>query len=166
MIEATEIKKVKFNISEQGDKGVDQTVQQMKRLALMDIDNEEIVRLIQQNKGKNKFETVKNLFDWIVTNIKYENDPTAFELVRRPLVTLLHKKGDCDCMSTLLACCLKTLDIECYYKVIAWRRHEFTHVYVTAEVLSGVYKWIPLDPVIGTIGQQKNNVLRYKIYKV
>lgn len=154
----------RFTLSDIPDVAVDQTVAHMRRLAIMDAHSPEFKSLARKLRGKTKMETAKNMFDWVVKNIQYEHDPPEYEYITRPKALLQKRKEDCDGMATLLATLFKTVGIECYFKVIAWRIHNFTHVYLTAKLSNK--GWSPIDPVLKIFGQQKDGIKRHKIYKV
>lgn len=150
-----------YTLSDTADTAIDETVEHMYRLAKEECKSEVIQNLAKRNKGASQLQTIRNLFDWVVANIKYELDP-PIETIRYPSRTILDKKGDCDCMSTLLGSLFCALGIKYKIKVIAHRKHQYTHVYLMVD--TGLGFWIPIDPVLQIFGQEKGKIIRRKIY--
>jgi transglutaminase-like putative cysteine protease len=173
-----------------GDSAITQTLDHMIRLARRDARTPDVrtlaKKLASQCSGNDnvqrEFCKVKAAFDWVVENIDYKFDHehvTEWREVRNPNTTefLIAPKhqlgvltGDCDDMSMMLAALLGAMGFKVKYKVIAWRGHEFTHVYV--EVLmpnaQGEYRWFPMDAVAGKNGfaWEKSPVKRKKTVDV
>jgi hypothetical protein len=159
-----------------GDKGVDETVSHMRRLALRD-SSDRIIRACMQ-----EIRSARQAFDYIVKHVPYVSDPgrhvqidgwnfkvrddQEFLVAPKYLLGEGLTGGDCDDMATALASTLVSLGVRCWFKTIAWRRPEFTHVYCLAEVQPG--RIIPLDPVKGPggFGWEKTPILRYSTYPV
>lgn len=150
-----------YTLSDHGDTAIDETVEHMYRLAKAECKDPVIVALAEKNKGTTQLKTIRNLFNWVVANITYELDPPV-ETIRYPTRTILDKKGDCDCMSTLLGALFCALGIKYKIKVIAHRKHAYTHVYLMVD--SGLDFWIPIDPVLQIFGQEKGKIIRRKVY--
>ena len=45
---------------------------------------------------------LRNVFNFVMTYVKYETDSAFTEQLRTPLRTLSDQRGDCDCMSILI----------------------------------------------------------------
>jgi hypothetical protein len=58
--------------------------------------------LARKLRGRTDQETARNIFNWVVTNIKYNKDG-ANQIVRLPSGILRTKEGDCKSMSLLIA---------------------------------------------------------------
>lgn len=165
-----------------GDEGTDETVAYMARLARRDSQDPYTLRLVSKLKLDSLpiQEAIQKAFDWIVDNVPYVKDPgrnvcngsKCFkvdidqELVIAPVHFLSGRLvgGDCDCMSTLLVSILLSIGVRCWFKVLAWRRWEYTHVYVLCE-MPGV-GIVPLDPVAGYkgFGWERPTEIRSKMY--
>lgn len=175
-----------------GDEAIMETLSHMVRLTLRDAKTPDIRALTtkirrqaegSKSKGQDfyRLELAKGAFDWVVDNITYRFDHeavsdhvdvknpknTEFLIAPKHLVTVL--EGDCDDMSVMLASLLLALGFEVNFKVIAWRGHEYTHVY--CEVLLPTDegdRWVPMDPVAGKDGfaWEKAPVLRKHIEAV
>ncbi|MBN2664789.1 MAG: hypothetical protein JXR68_14160 [Bacteroidales bacterium] len=84
--------------------------------------------LAQDLKGQNDYETGFNIWSWVKNNIQYEEDSTKrekekgkdVERVRTPARTIADKKGDCDCMTTLVCALLIENDINPFAKIVAY----------------------------------------------
>lgn len=173
-----------------GDEAVMKTLQHMKRLARRDAKTpdvgvlaEKIEREAAEHKdpARYRIELIKGAFTWVVDNITYQYDhehvlehhdtdePKNTEFLIAPVHLVGIGRGDCDDMSTMLASLLLRLGFKVKFKVIAHRRHAYTHVYV--EVLAPTDKgerWIPMDPVMGMKGfaNEKPDIIRKTTFNV
>lgn len=148
-----------------GDKGIDETVKFMWALALRDAKHPEIKAIVDENRGNSDAETAKNLFDYVWKNVPYVSDPPGREQVTAPIHLINGNKvgEDCDGMVTLLISLLTAANIDSHVKVIAWRRHDYTHVIAGFKDGS---TWYPLDPTGKSSGwkNQLQKEIRSKIY--
>jgi hypothetical protein len=156
------ITEANYTISD-GDAGIYETVDYMWNYALRDAKDPLLVRLVADLRSKSKLATIKNIYDWVWKNVRYENDPPDREMITAPIhfVNGNRKTGDCDCMTTLLVCLLEAAGYEAAITVIAWRLEDYTHVF--AEVKHDG-KWFILDPTLKRdgFGQQDKKIRRYK----
>ncbi|MEP7218328.1 MAG: transglutaminase-like domain-containing protein [Bacteroidota bacterium] len=158
-----------------GDEAVDYTVRgPMCGLAVRDSSNPCIVALARRLKAASHTdeEAIRRAFLHVVETIPFRRDPDEYELVVAPKYTLGCEKpspgykphGDCDCQSTALAALLIAMGYEPRFRVVAWRRWDFTHVNV--QVYLPGRKPIPLDAVMRYAGwnNEKPPNYREKIY--
>ena len=141
------------------DEIVHETLRTMKRLANRDSSHAMIKKIAEQVKDCCSCCELENIYKIVVDNIKYVSDPVGEEYVRSPIHCLRERSGDCDDMSTLYACLCKALNIPVVFKAIAWRRHEYTHVYCLA-YMSKYKKWVVADPVMKKFGAEKSGIKR------
>lgn len=152
-------------LSGTSDEIVHQTMMKMRELAIRDANSPMIAEIAKSIKSCCDYKMAKSAFDIVVSMIKYVPDPDGMEYVRAPIHCLQEKKGDCDDMSCLYASIMHSLDIPVMFKAIAWRRHEFTHVYCLV-YCDKIKKWIVADPVIKTFGKEKQGIIRDKLVRV
>jgi hypothetical protein len=78
---------------------------------------------------------VQAVYQWVVQNIRFVNDPPGHELVQAADFTLLHRAGDCDCITTLVLSLLGGMGIDGDLVTVATdpeRPNEFSHIYPRA----------------------------------
>lgn len=149
-----------------GDSAIDKTVKEMWRLINEDVRDEVVIAQARKLRGSDEFGTLENVYRYVINNFKYKSDPPGIEHFTRPKF-LIQKKFDkyldCDDMVGILAALLLANRIPVKIKVIAWRRHEYTHVILMAKHKN---MWIPLDAVQGSagFGNQIRKVIREKKY--
>lgn len=89
---------------------------------------------------------VRTIFEWVLRNIRFMQDPTDAECLRPAITTLEWGFGDCDDINAiLLPTLLKTAGHRARLVTIASHPgapEQFTHVYCEANVDG---RWIPLD---------------------
>lgn len=159
-----------------GDKAVDYTVRgPMCELAYRDATHPCILRLAKRLKAEARTdeEAVRIAFRHVVRTIPYKADPDEYELVVAPKYTLgcelpyagYKPHGDCDCQSTALAALLLAMGYNPLFRVVAWRKWDYTHVNVIVELPGR--KAIPLDAVMKLDGwnRQKPANYREKVYR-
>lgn len=157
------MKKVVKNIAD-GDLGIDQTVSEMWRLINRDVKNPLVARKAKELAGKNQSTTAKNIFNYVWKNHPYKSDPEDAEQLTAPVNMLNGEKigEDCDGLVMLLVCLLLAAGIDSRIKVVAWRRHDYTHVVAEANINSN---WATLDPTFKASGfGQTYKIIRQKIY--
>jgi hypothetical protein len=141
------------------------TLEKMKELAIRDSNYLMIKQIAKEIKSCCSCCEMEKAYNIIVQRIKYVSDPIGLEYVRSPIHALNEGKGDCDDMTTALASILIACKIPVVLKAIAWRKKEFTHVYLLA--YSNKYKkWIVCDPVIKKFGKEKDGIKREMLLKV
>lgn len=106
-------------------------------------------------KGKTPREACRALHGFILGHIAYEEDASGTEQVRSPARLVADAKGDCDCYSVFLGCCLKELGIPFFLR-LSWNyagREKPNHIYAVA-VLEG--RQTVMDPVAGAFEAEAN----------
>lgn len=108
-------------------------------------------KLAQALKGSSRYETVKNIYDFIFSHIQYELDPSGSETVRSLRRLIADKKGDCDCFASGIANLLLNLNIPFAFRVAAYNgSSDYSHIYIVvpksgSSLASGYYT---IDPVV------------------
>lgn len=105
-------------------------------------------------------EICKNIFDYIIENVRYKEDPPGVQWVKTPARLLADGVGDCKSMSIFTASCLRVLGIDHFFRFVSFsRRKESTHVYVVA-IDKG--REIIIDPVVRPVQFDKEEKYTYK----
>ena len=104
----------------------------------------QISDLAQQLKGADDTETCRNVWQYLIDNIKYIADGVD-QKIKSPARLVHDKVGDCKSYSLFTACILRELDIPHYFRFVSYsKRKEATHVYVVA-LINDIE--IPIDAV-------------------
>jgi hypothetical protein len=138
-----------------GDKGIDATIEQMRKNVYKDL-HFELIDVIAdsirkqckdiQDKDEKQLCMAKAAYKYVVDNIKYKLDEkiceldektnhldcASTELLLSPRHAFLNGYGDCDCMSMALGALFINLGMPARFRVIAWNpktKNDFTHVY-------------------------------------
>jgi len=85
---------------------------------------------------------VREIFNYVQTNIRYVGDVLDVETLQTPDVTLANQAGDCDDMAMLIAALLESINHPTRFRAVGFAPGELSHVYV--ETLLGT-TWVPLD---------------------
>lgn len=158
-----------------GDKGVEQTVYHMSRLARRDVDNNIVKFYVKKFKQRDDIDTVYAVYNHVYKSFKYVEDPEGIEYVSAPVWVIAETVPyrDCDDLTTFLCCLLMALGFKVCIKTISWDYDRcdgnfcpFTHVYLMV-LLEDKY-WVPLDPVKKKDGFGKEHapIIRMKNWKV
>lgn len=146
-----------------GEAGIFETVNYMWNYALRDAKEPLVKELVKSLAGRDKLETLQNIFDYVISNVSYKLDPADREMVTAPIhyVNGNRNTGDCDCMTTLLVCLLEAAGFESAITVIAWRSEDFTHVFAEVKCNGN---WYVLDPTLSWSGylRQDKKIIRQK----
>jgi hypothetical protein len=108
-------------------------------------------KLAQALKGSSRYETVKNIYDFIFDHIQYELDPPGSETVRSLRRLVADKKGDCDCFASAIANLLTNLNIPFAFRIAAYKgSSDYSHIYIVVpksgnDLSNGYYT---IDPVV------------------
>lgn len=142
------------------DGTVAQTVEYMKKIVKEH--HKDMSKIADQLYDKKLSRFLRNIFDFVMTYVKYEKDSAFTEQLRTPLRTLSDQRGDCDCMSVLIGSILYNKGIPFYFRVAKYDpNNDFSHVYVvvprsssfTADGRSGNYYVV--DTVIKSFDVEK-----------
>lgn len=111
----------------------------------------------------------KQIFDYLLYEIRYNEDPFGDQYVRRPANLVKAKTGDCKSFSLFTGSILRCLGISYSYRFVSFRNvPKYTHVYVIAH---GANQDIIIDAVYKKFNQEKPYTFKkdYKmsgIYKI
>lgn len=102
-------------------------------------------------KGDTEIDTCRNIFNFVLYNVAYKEDPAGQQLVKTPGRLYNDGVGDCKSMAIMAASCCRCLDIPCIFRFVAFGTENVTHVYVVTK--SGII----IDPVERVNGKPKFN---------
>lgn len=106
-------------------------------------------------KAKTDMETLRNVYDFVRRNIRYERDQEGHEVVNTPGCTLKYKKGDCKSMSVMVGSLLRSLGYQFGYKTAFYDSDEPQqgHIYSVVD-LNG--QQVVVDPVHHTFNREES----------
>lgn len=105
-------------------------------------------------------ETCRAVFDFIIENVNYNEDPNGVQWIRTPARLLHDGEGDCKSMAILSASLLNNLGIPCFFRFVSFsKNNQITHVYTVTE------NGIIIDPVERIDGQPVFNYASQYTYK-
>jgi hypothetical protein len=108
--------------------------------------HESCAELALELQGDTIRETCYNIFQLLLLDITYKEDPKGEQLIKTPARFLWDSEGDCKGYSLFMASCLCCLDIPCVLRFVSYdNTKEYTHVYVVAYDENG--NEIKIDPV-------------------
>jgi hypothetical protein len=100
----------------------------------------------QELKGLPVYEALKKLWHFVKYHVAYEKDVRGIEQVRSPRRLIHDGKGDCDCMTTFVDCCLKELKINnVINRITRYKENYWQHIYPIVPFGNG--KYITMDCV-------------------
>ncbi|MDR2824848.1 MAG: transglutaminase-like domain-containing protein [Prevotellaceae bacterium] len=110
-----------------------------------EIENDgQIKTLATELKGENDYQTIQNIFDFLIKKVIYVADIGTQE-VRTPARLLHDKQGDCKSYSLFVCTVLRYLGIDCFFRFVSYSNEkEATHVYPCAVINNEI---IPIDAV-------------------
>lgn len=124
-------------------------------------DWKQVSELAEHLKGSSVRKTCKNIFDYIINNVRYKEDPPGVQWVKTPARLIADGVGDCKSMSIFSASCLRVLGIDHFFRFVSFnRKKEATHVYVVA--ISEYGEKIIMDPVVRPVQFNKEEKYTYK----
>ncbi len=86
-------------------------------------------------KGNTKYETLRNVFNFVKGNLVYKSDRPGYEVVKSPGALFSKRKGDCKSYSITIAALLRALGFTgIRYRFVSYNKGEFTHVYVVCKL--------------------------------
>ncbi len=82
-------------------------------------------------KGRNVYDTCRNIWEFIYGHINYRKDEQGFEQIRSPARTWRdrHEGVDCDCYSVFISTILTNLGIPHSLRIARYYRSYFQHIY-------------------------------------
>lgn len=102
-----------------------------------DIENDpQIKQLAESLRGRSEFETCRNIWQYIIRNIRYQADSEGNkgEMIKTPARLVVDRVGDCKSYSLFTAVCLRWLGIPHSFRFVSYSsRKEATHVYVVTD---------------------------------
>lgn len=109
----------------------------------LNMESEELKSLAKRLRGKNKDETIANIYNYVRLNIEYDYKKSEMYYSHNKGAedTLINKKGICGDYSELMVSLLRINNIP--VKFISGYRGE-GHSWI--EVYTGLYGWVPFDP--------------------
>jgi predicted transglutaminase-like cysteine proteinase len=136
-----------------GERGIDQTVDQMERVMLASLGNQEIrmraeqiVSMVAPNDRMGEAEAV---YQFVRDYVRYTKDPAGMEYVQTPqhILKMIDERGqaygDCDDKTVLGLSLLKNLGFEVAIRVASYRASgQFTHVYGLVKIKG---EWVVFD---------------------
>lgn len=136
---------------QEGDKGVEQTLQAMAKLVNNALLHEPDIRalaltIVKSVRDKDYMGEITAVYDWVKKNIRYVQDPYDKEMLQEPIRTLQLAQADCDDFASLLASLLMSIGHQCRFVVIKAQKDSETYDHVFVECNpNGNGKWVPLD---------------------
>jgi hypothetical protein len=82
-------------------------------------------------KGKNVYETCRNIWEFIYNHIQYRKDEKGYEQIRSPARTWQDRNEgvDCDCYSVFISSVLSNLAIAHVLRITKYQQDHFQHIY-------------------------------------
>ncbi len=183
-----------------GDAGVRRTLQIMRNLARRDAENDRLRSIVKEHRQVTAAGTARAaaadgyfqdiaarhrqgsdratayaLWQFMVKNFPYADDPDHIEHVTAPVYTLTKATPfpyrDCDDLACAYAGLLTAAGIPNRFKVIAWRKtrppRQYTHVY-NEWYDTNARRWVPVDIVMQGDGwnNERKPILRSETYPV
>ena len=99
-------------------------------------------------KGRNVYETCKNIWDFVYTHIDYKKDADGKEQIRSP-ARGWHDRFhgiDCDCYTVFISSILSNLKIKHKLRITKYSQDHFQHIYPIVPTAGGNY--ITVDCVV------------------
>ncbi len=99
-------------------------------------------------KGKNVYETCKNIWDFVYEHIAYKKDEEGKEQIRSP-ARGWHDRFhgiDCDCYTVFISSILSNLKIKHKLRITKYKQDHFQHIYPIVPTTGGNY--ITVDCVV------------------
>ena len=134
------------------------TMEKMRQIILASIRNYQ-VRLWAEKLidfAPDDFSKVENIYNFIINNCRYVQDPVGLELLKTPPVSLqaIEVGGqpalDCDDATILIGSLVMSIGIPFALRAVSFNDDEFSHVYGLAYIKD--QGWIATDFVVGKKG--------------
>ena len=89
--------------------------------------------IVVQLRGLDVYSQCYSIFEYVVENIQYIEDPGNNQYIKTPARTIADGFADCKSMAIFIACCCRALNIPCELRFVDFRGNKvYTHVYVVA----------------------------------
>ncbi len=107
---------------------VDDTIKAIKRIVLENYHT--VTNLTDLLQGRCDEDTFRNIWNYVRSNVRYQNDEKGKEQLRRPQRTLHDKTGDCDDMSILISSILTNFGYYHELYITAYKtKNKWQHIY-------------------------------------
>lgn len=106
-------------------------------------------------KGKNDYETCRNIWDFVYTHIAYKKDEEGKEQIRSPARAWYDRRQgvDCDCYTTFISSILSNLNIRHKLRITKYKEEHFQHIYPIVPRTDGTY--ITVDCVVNKFNYEE-----------
>lgn len=136
-----------------GEAGTDATLRKMGDLIDGDLRRPNIrqhaLKIIPHQVSRNDHARARSLYNWIVRNIRFVNDPAGIETVQSPEMTIYNRAGDCDDHAALYAGLARSIGLRVRFRVVGSDRNSFSHIYPEVFVKGA---WLPADTTLPSVG--------------
>lgn len=125
--------------------------------------------IIRYIESKDNTSACLAVYYWFLdsNNFRYTEDIAAVETIKTPEVALYTRQGDCDCIATLIAAMLLSINIPVQFCKVGFSKESFTHVFVRAFPNGRSSPPIILDPVAGILtDQMRSTVVERHFYPI
>lgn len=121
--------------------------------------------LMEELYGRDADTVCESVFDYVIDNVRYVEDPEGVQLVKTPARLLKDGQGDCKSMAIFIGACLHCVNIPFVFRFVGFTDKKiYNHVYIVA--YPGSSREIVLDPVERVDGEPVYNYARgYKVKK-
>ena len=137
---------------------VTETVSEMKKV--IQHYNWQVAKVAPRLKGKDLYDTCKNIWNFLFTHIKYMEDEEGKEQLRTPARSWAERRSrgiDCDDFSLFAGCLLTQLNIPFYIRIARYKgKSYFQHVYVVVPQTDKRY--ITIDAVLDQYDAEKPTI--------
>lgn len=113
--------------------------------------------LAKKLRGSNDYATSRNIFNWVLTNIRYKQDGSN-QVIKLPSALLVVKEGDCKSMALLVASLLINNGITPKFVYTSYKKNNPTPSHIYVETDSGII----LDPVWRRFNSEKTPAYKKK----
>ena len=152
------------------------TMEKMRQIILASIRNYQ-VRLWAEKLidfAPDDFEKAEKIYNFIVNNCRYVQDPVGLELLKTPPVSLQaievggHPALDCDDATILIGSLIMSIGIPFALRAVSFNNDEFSHVYGLVYIKDR--GWVATDFVVGKkggyFGDEPQGITRIKDMEV
>jgi hypothetical protein len=105
-------------------------------------------KIAQRLKGKDVYETCRNIWHFVYQHIAYQKDEDGMEQVRSPARAWhdRHTGIDCDCYTVFISSILSNLNIAHTLRITKYKENYFQHIYPIVPLSNGQH--ITMDCVV------------------
>lgn len=97
--------------------------------------------------GRTEKETLKNVWAFVRSNVRYKEDGGRVEVVKSPRAAIITGYADCKSMAVMTGAILKKMGLPYFYRVVFYEKNRPNsgHIYVVAKTNDG--EKVVVDPV-------------------